>query len=510
MERMLTKRLLPVVLTAVMLTCAAPAQAAFPGANGKLAWGMWEEEPEQESICTATVPGGFVGCGSATFFDRDPAWSSDGTKIAFTSAYDDVYITNADGSGLTQVTNDPGLEKFFPAWSAGGTYLTFTGATPNQPGDVYSVKTDGTGATNLTNHPSSDDAARPGPSGKIAFISDRAGNRDVYVMDADGGSVTQLTTDPAADYAPDWSPDGKRIAFTSNRDGNREIYVMDDDGSDETRITTTPAEHEGKPVWSPDGQQIAFNLPYECLGCVDAGSINRMNADGSGRQTVFAPGGGDTILSGPDWQPLPVSTPSTHVRPSGATPFRVALVPAFNECTTGNRTHGPPLAFPSCTPPVGSPNLTVGVGDGSPALSRSVGFVRIAVWPGIPGGSDDTDARVQLSLTNVMRTSDLSEYTGELRASAQVRLTDRQGAVSQTTSFPLEWDVPCVPTASTLDKSTCALSTTLDSITPGAAAEGTRAVWGLDRVRVYDGGPDEDAETTADNSLLATQGVFVP
>ena len=109
-----------------------------------------------------------------------------------------------------------------------------------------------------------------------------------------------------------------------------------------------------------------------------------------------------------------------------------------------------------------------------------------------------------------MRTSDLSEYTGELRASAKVRLTDRQGTVTQTTEdFPLEFDVPCVPTASTATKSLCALTTTLDAVTPGAAAEGTRAVFALDQVEVYDGGPDEDT-ATADNSLFARQGLFVP
>jgi hypothetical protein len=92
-----------------------------------------------------------------------------------------------------------------------------------------------------------------------------------------------------------------------------------------------------------------------------------------------------------------------------------------------------------------------------------------------------------------------------------VRLTDRQGTVAQTTvGFPLEFDVPCTPTAATLDKSLCDVATTLDAVTPGAAAEGTRAVWALDQVRVYDGGPDEDTDTTADNSLFMTQGVFVP
>jgi hypothetical protein len=76
--------------------------------------------------------------------------------------------------------------------------------------------------------------------------------------------------------------------------------------------------------------------------------------------------------------------------------------------------------------------------------------------------------------------------------------------------FPVEWDVPCMPSAEELDKSLCDMATTLDAVIPGAAAERTRAIWALDQVKVYDGGPDEDGATTGDNSLFATQGVFVP
>ena len=86
--------------------------------------------------------------------------------------------------------------------------------------------------------------------------------------------------------------------------------------------------------------------------------------------------------------------------------------------------------------------------------------------------SDNEDVRIRFSLSNVMRTSDLSEYTGELRASTQVRLTDRDALVQQTTQhFPLEFDVPCVPTEPTVDKSLCELTTTLETLIPGALVE---------------------------------------
>jgi Tol biopolymer transport system component len=50
-------------------------------------------------------------------------------------------------------------------------------------------------------------------------------------MNADGSGQINLTNNPAADDVPSWSPDGRRIAFASDRDGNREIYVMNADGS---------------------------------------------------------------------------------------------------------------------------------------------------------------------------------------------------------------------------------------------------------------------------------------
>src|SRR5262245_2308153 len=71
---------------------------------------------------------------------------------------------------------------------------------------------------------------------------------------------------------------------------------------------------------------------------------------------------------------------ATHVRPKGATPLKVPLVPAYQECTSANRTHGAPLAFPSCSPPGQSSNiLTVGTPDANGAAANSVSFVRLDV-----------------------------------------------------------------------------------------------------------------------------------
>ena len=142
--------------------------------------------------------------------------------------------------------------------------------------------------------------------------------------------------------------------------------------------------------------------------------------------------------------------------------------------------------------------LTVGIGGGDPALARSVGFMRMKVLAGAPGPPDDSDVRIRLALTNVMRAEDLSEYTGELRGELTVRRTDRElGLVSSTSmDFPFGFTVPCAPTPeSTLDASSCITTTSVNAVLPDAIKETRRTIWALDQLRVYDGGPDEDADT---------------
>ena len=88
------------------------------------------------------------------------------------------------------------------------------------------------------------------------------------------------------------------------------------------------------------------------------------------------------------------------MRPKGATPLRASLVPAFKACAAPNRTHGAPLAFPSCNPPVQTSNfLTIGSPDANGAGANSTGFVLLKVKPTSPEDvlitSIGTDVRCQ-------------------------------------------------------------------------------------------------------------------
>jgi subtilisin family serine protease len=209
-----------------------------------------------------------------------------------------------------------------------------------------------------------------------------------------------------------------------------------------------------------------------------------------------------------------------HVRPAGASPLIVSLVPEYVQCGINpvNRTHGPPLAHPSCAPPVKrSPYLTVGTPDANGAAANSVGQARLATLVGDPGTpADEADVKFEFSMTDVRRqTAGFPDYTGDLDANFAFRLTDRTVGAEATattlvdTSINPFFVVSCAATASTLIGSTCSGTTTAEAIVPGLLKEGARAIWQLDEIDIGDGGPDGDV-FTAPNQIFATQGIFVP
>ena len=151
----------------------------------------------------------------------------------------EIYVMNLDGSGKTRLTTAGGAD---PAWSPDGSKIAFS---TNRDGnaEIYVMNADGSAQARLTNRPSATDIFPVwSPEGdKIAFASfnccPSGANYDIWVMNADGSNQVNITNHPAEDIFPSWSPDGTRIAFQTNRDGNREIYVVNVDGSGGTNFT---------------------------------------------------------------------------------------------------------------------------------------------------------------------------------------------------------------------------------------------------------------------------------
>jgi dipeptidyl aminopeptidase/acylaminoacyl peptidase len=182
---------------------------------------------------------------------------------------------------------------------------------------------------------------------RIAFTSDRDGNREIYTVDPAGRDVQQLTDTPAAEENPAWSPAWTRLAFQSNREGNWDIFSMRVDcdplGPDaatrcDLRQLTDHAADDMLPAWSPDGRAIAF------VSTRDGNPEIYVMASGGGnpRRLTFHPTG--------DWRPawLPDSQHLVFVSDrSGNNDIYQLTVPALD---------GPPLASePELTPVIVGP-----------------------------------------------------------------------------------------------------------------------------------------------------------
>jgi len=217
----------------------------------------------------------------------------------------------------------------------------------------------------------------------------------------------------------------------------------------------------------------------------------------------------------------PPPPPSGYPRPKGATPLYAPLVPAYAECTSPNSEHALPLSIGSCGPPVPlSPNLTLGTPDANSAPASGVGYVLVRAQ--INTAPTPSDVTIDAGLTDVRCTPAVgtcgmvndqsgSDYTGELGLVLGLQITDRLSGTGGGTAqvLPFAVTIPCSETASSATGASCAVSTSLNSVLPGAVESGKRAIWELDRIRVFDGGPD-GAVATADNSPFQTQGLFVP
>jgi hypothetical protein len=141
--------------------------------------------------------------------------------------------------------------------------------------------------------------------------------------------------------------------------------------------------------------------------------------------------------------------------------------------------------------------------------------VKLEALPGIGSTpADEADVRFTVSVTDVRRRSDLADYTGQLQLDTEIRITDRLNGSSPVdtgtaSDLPFPVTVPCAVTADAAIGSTCAITTTADSVLPGTVREVKRTMWQVGRIALRDGGPDGLA-ATPDNSVFATQGVFVP
>jgi hypothetical protein len=223
---------------------------------------------------------------------------------------------------------------------------------------------------------------------------------------------------------------------------------------------------------------------------------------------------------------------ATHPRPTAATPLRVSLVPAYKQCTSANRMHGPPLASSSCSPPAQTSRyVTVGTFDANGAAAGSVGFFKFAVATS-PGPPVTSALQIAAQITDVRCKAGTSacgnanaaggaDYTGDLQANATIRITDHYNAPNPgggtdpatLVDIPNPVSLPCVNTSDTSVGALCDAKFSPQPVGMGIPNQdwfnGKRVVVEFGQVRVDDGGSDGVIGTTP-NDLFAVQGVFIP
>jgi Tol biopolymer transport system component len=224
-------------------------------------------------------------------FQGEPAWSPDGSRIAFTSnrtGRSGIYVMHADGSRTRRLTiSEDGDVR--PSWSPDGQQIVFA---RSGRGRLYVIDADGRHLRALTRDvglADSDPAWSPDGT-TIAFVRRPVGNglAAIYLIGSDGHGLCRLTPFARSVYGPAWSPDGSKIAYTSREGTGFAIAVVDADGTG--RRTLTREWLDFTPAWSADGSKIVF---------AREATLYEMNADGSGLRRLTR----GTIDDSPAWRP---------------------------------------------------------------------------------------------------------------------------------------------------------------------------------------------------------------
>jgi len=304
-----------------VLVCAlllpAAAHAAYPAAkNGRIAFTAHSGTENNEVMLMGADGSGKVRLTNDTTYDEGPQFSPNGKLIVFSRDVDlsemgdnlDIVTVRPNGSGMVDLTLALTLDgEGQPVFSPDGKKIAFFGDT--QPGsssigDIFLMNANGTGLVNLTNTPTiSEGGPEFSPDGRrIAYTGGPPSNQDVFVMNANGSNKLNLTSSwPADDDSPSFSPDGKKIAFTRDADPgmgppDSRIFVMNANGTGAAGISGITGDNS--PAYSPDGTRIAFRR-IVAIGPENEYDLFVSNTNGSGAADLTA---GLQVETSPTWE----------------------------------------------------------------------------------------------------------------------------------------------------------------------------------------------------------------
>lgn len=245
-----------------------------------------------------------------------PVWSPDGRRIAVVAVvrgFTQLFVVAVDGGAPAQITSELLYAKS-PAWSRDGSEIAFGGARSSMAQQaLFIVAPDGTGLRQLTpdlppDLTVADTAPTWAPDDRsIAFdVGNDAGpTAGIDIIAADGSGFRPILPDGVEGMAPEWSPDGAWIAFAGWRTGGQkaDLYVIRPDGSGARRLAQDVSwvDHP----WSPDGTSIAFaHQLAETIGGPSTGyaDLREIQLDGSGERIVASHEVHGTIAWPPAWR----------------------------------------------------------------------------------------------------------------------------------------------------------------------------------------------------------------
>ena len=300
--------LLASVLLLALASYPVTSSAAFPGANGRIAFQgeSLAGDHTQSDVYTVARDGSRVRRLSDTPNRNElgPAWSPDGARLAFwrTAApfgAGSLWVMNADGSGKRQLTS--GVDARDPAWNPAGTRLVYDEVVGR---DLYTLRvSDGLDRRQLTSGPALDFEPAWSPGGRrVAFTRASATGDpgDIFLVDVVTRVVQRVTSSPAFDHQVAWAPGAGRLVFERDFDQSSAIFTVRPDGTGLRRLTGAgTGEHfDIAPAWAPDGTTIVFGSDRQSF----LHELWTMRSDGTGQRRLL--GNLAAALGFPDWQPV--------------------------------------------------------------------------------------------------------------------------------------------------------------------------------------------------------------
>lgn len=325
---MTTRRTLTIatLLSAGALALPGAAPAAYPGANGELAFTSTQDGGARH-IFVARGAGivDLTGPASAAT-EVQPKFSPDGREILFTRSAPglsntEIFVMSANGTQRTQLTDTP-TGNGDATWSPDGTRIAFVSTRDNEVPNIYTMRSDGTGLRQITHDTAGKSELAWSPRGdRIAFVRVPAGggDREIYSVNANGSGLTDLSNDPTNyDIDPAWSPDGTKLAYSGpfqpGESVGMDLWIMDADGGGQHALVHENNKYSdgAYPAWSPDGTTIAFTA-NNGSGYYHVWSVPVSGGQNSELVTNKLTAG-NPVDQQLDWQPAPTrAVPKTRI-----------------------------------------------------------------------------------------------------------------------------------------------------------------------------------------------------